>query len=247
MQRRDIEDDPHPPIPHPLATHPLDRVIWHALSGPHAGVAHRHGRALRYDPAYAPFAATEDDADDTLSDLRGLLPEGGMLALFTTTRLVFPHGLDCPMRAELSQLVLDAAPATPRPLPVGYMTRLLGPDDEPAMQALVDRAKPGPFAPRTPALGRYVGAFQGDRLVAMAGERMRLSGYAEVSAVCAHPEHRGQGLASVVTAAVTALIVSDGRVPFLHVMDDNVGARSVYAALGFRLRRTMHLGVVRRG
>ena len=44
-------------------------------------------------------------------------------------------------------------------------------------------------------MGQYLGIFDGDRLVAMAGERMTLAGFVEVSAVCTHPDYRGRGYA----------------------------------------------------
>ena len=64
-----------------------------------------------------------------------------------------------------------------------------------AMLALVELTQPGPFAPRTIELGRYLGVHDNGQLVAMAGERCRLPGYREVSAVCTHPDARGRGLA----------------------------------------------------
>ena len=49
-------------------------------------------------------------------------------------------------------------------------------NDIPAMMDLVQITKPGPFGLRTNKLGAYVGICDGVRLVAMAGERMRLPG-----------------------------------------------------------------------
>ena len=37
----------------------LDRPCWSALTGPQAALARHHGRALRIDPGYGPFAAAE--------------------------------------------------------------------------------------------------------------------------------------------------------------------------------------------
>jgi hypothetical protein len=62
------------------------------------------------------------------------------------------------------------------------------------MLELVRLTEPGPFAARTHRLGRYIGLRRGGKLVAMAGERMRLDGFTEISAVCTHPDARGQGL-----------------------------------------------------
>lgn len=55
-----------------------------------------------------------------------------------------------------------------------------------------DRA---PSSPGTLELGGYVGVRSGGRLVAMAGERMRPVGWAEISEVATHPGHRRRGLA----------------------------------------------------
>ena len=51
----------------------------------------------------------------------------------------------------------------------------------------------------------------------MAGERLRLDGFTEVSAVCTHPDHRRRGLGEIVTAAVASHIVRRGDRAFLHV------------------------------
>ena len=61
------------------------------------------------------------------------------------------------------------------------------------MMDLVAIAKPGPFGPRTPELGRYLGVHRDGRLVAMAGERLHLPGHVELSAICVHPDARGRG------------------------------------------------------
>ena len=88
--------------------------------------------------------------------------------------------------------------------------------DVPEMLDLVERAQPGPFRKRTIELGRYLGIRRAGRLVAMAGERLRLPGWTEVSAVCTDPEFRGQGLGARLTLAVAAGILERGELPFLH-------------------------------
>ena len=62
------------------------------------------------------------------------------------------------------------------------------------MLALAAATEPGPFLPETIRMGRYFGTRSRDgRLMAMAGERLRLNGFTEISAVCTHPDFRGQG------------------------------------------------------
>jgi predicted GNAT family acetyltransferase len=64
------------------------------------------------------------------------------------------------------------------------------------MRELVKLTQPGPFANRIHEFGTYIGIKSGARLIAMAGERMKVSGgFDEVSAVCTHPEFQGRGYA----------------------------------------------------
>ncbi len=87
-------------------------------------------------------------------------------------------------------------------------------------------------------MGRYVGVRDDSgRLVAMAGERLRLPGFTEVSAVCTAPEARGRGLAELLVRDVAARIVERGDQPILHVAASNAGAIRLYERLGFVVRR----------
>ena len=63
------------------------------------------------------------------------------------------------------------------------------------MLALVELTHPGPFRRRTVELGNFVGIRRDGRLLAMAGERMWIGDFREVSAVCTHPDAQGRGLA----------------------------------------------------
>jgi predicted GNAT family acetyltransferase len=94
-------------------------------------------------------------------------------------------------------------------------------------------------------LGSYFGVRDGSRLVALAGERLHLTGYTEVSGVCTHPEYRGRGLANRLISTLVARIVARSETPFLHVKTDNASAERVYEALGFRTRRLINLAVLR--
>lgn len=227
-------------------THPLDRSIWHALSGPHARYAHGSAAALRYDPAYAPFAATRDDTPGSLAALHPIVPPGGAVALFTRDELAFPGSLTVRRRAAVTQMLLPRG-ALPAGIPALPATaRPLGPDDRPAMAALVALTEPGPFAARTPEMGRYLGVFTDGALVAMAGERMCLDGFVEISAVCTHPDHRGKRLAAGLIASLARAAFDRGETPYLHAFADNAPAIAVYRTLGFAIRAPLHLAVVGR-
>jgi predicted GNAT family acetyltransferase len=68
------------------------------------------------------------------------------------------------------------------------------------MLALTKLTNPGPFGSRTHEMGDYFGIRIAGTLAAMVGERLKLPGYTEISAVCTHPDHLGHGYASVLIA-----------------------------------------------
>ena len=84
------------------------------------------------------------------------------------------------------------------------------------MVELATLTEPGPFRDRTHELGTFYGIFEGDRLLSMAGQRMRVPGFVEVSAVCTHPDARGRGYARIFMSSVMKLILRYGDTPFLH-------------------------------
>ncbi|MEU6038672.1 GNAT family N-acetyltransferase [Actinomadura sp. NPDC047616] len=113
----------------------------------------------------------------------------------------------------------------------------LGAGDVPEMLELTARTRPGPFWPRTRELGTYLGVRENGTLVAMAGERLRPPGWAEISAVCTAPEARGRGHAARLVRALVARITSRNERPFLHVAAANTDAIALYERLGFVVRK----------
>lgn len=212
--------------------HPLDHPVLAALTGPQAGFAERRGRVLRYPVDVAPWLALPaDPGPDDWADLAGLVGAGGEFALVATAAAP-PSDWAETFRVPGVQLVDDGVRALRDEEAVP-----LGPADVPEMLDLVARTRPGPFMPHTVELGGYVGIRRGGALVAMAGERLRPTGYAEISGVCTDPAHRGQGLGGRLVLAVAAGVRARGEIPFLHTGAENTGAIRLYESLGFRLRR----------
>jgi predicted GNAT family acetyltransferase len=112
------------------------------------------------------------------------------------------------------------------------------------MLVLTAATEPGPFLPQTIQMGNYFGIRASDgRLVAMAGERLQSTAFAEISAVCTHTEFRGRGYARDLTTFLAAQIRAAGKTPFLHVKSEN-GAKLVYQRIGFRFRAAIYLTVI---
>jgi predicted GNAT family acetyltransferase len=118
-------------------------------------------------------------------------------------------------------------------------------EDFPEMVTLASLTEPGPFRDHTANLGGFVGIRVDGRLAAMAGQRLAPTGFAEVSAVCTHPDFRGRGYAQALVAAVTRNIHAEGRMPFLTSFESNTGAIRIYQQIGFVHRRTFQLAVLK--
>jgi predicted GNAT family acetyltransferase len=217
------------------ADHPLDNAVWHALTTSQAGVAEGSGAARRYRRDVSPFHAVDALDTEGWKALAELAGPGRVVVLFRDEIGPAPEGWTHLMGGEAHQLVAEDRL---EPVP-GVEARPLQDGDVDQMLALVELTQPGPFARRTIELGGYVGVFEGDRLVAMAGERMRVPGYAEISAVCTHPEAQRRGLGAALTGHVGAAIQDRGETAFLHVAVTNHNAERVYRRLGFRPRRVV--------
>jgi len=210
--------------------HVLDNPFWPAMSGPQAHLAERVGDAARYERDVAPFSAISGSAQSwrDLAELTG----AGHRALLFAADLEIGRGWSIESSFDCMQFVARSLKAR-RGLDLIDLT----PDDAPEMVALVEETKPGPFGKRTAEMGRYFGYRVDGRLVAMAGERTRLPGFTEVSAVCTAPDQRGKGLGAELTLAVAEHIRSRGDEAFLHVITTNDPAIALYRSLGFELRR----------
>ncbi|GAA2633290.1 GNAT family N-acetyltransferase [Paractinoplanes durhamensis] len=203
----------------------LENPVWAALSGPQACYAEASGDAARYTSDISPFAGLADPADRAAwGDLARLTHE----ALLTGPTLNPGPGWKTEVAVPGLQMVGRAMTGVADP-----DTVVLTENDVPEVLDLVERAKPGPFAKRTIVLGRYLGIRVDGRLVAMAGERFRVPGWTEVSAVCTDPDFQGQGLGARLTLAVAAGILERGELPFLHAATDNERAIRLYERLGF--------------
>ena len=223
--------------------HPLDEVVWRALGSVQERFSRSCARARRYLPAVAPFAATLDLDPASFQSLLGLMdPAGDRLALVTAEEIDPPAPFSVSRRGMIDQMILVDQAACHAESRASIVT--LGEGDVAGMLALTTATQPGPFGPRTIELGQYLGVRHEGTLIAMAGERMRLNGFTEISAVCVDDAHRGKGLAAALVSRLAASILGRAETPFLHVFTSNYGAIALYRKLGFALRRQLHLAVM---
>lgn len=231
--------------------HPLDNVIWQALTTRDAEFAESFDEARRFVREVGPLGAFREHGPRGFASLAGLVESGGTIGLFLDDPYESRTGWNFVIGAPLLQMVADgrlAPPARPDPSPELLRTELteLGTKDSPEMIELTALTKPGPFGSRTHELGTYLGIRCDGKLVAMAGERLKVPGYIEVSAVCTHPEHTGKGYAGILMTEVMRRIRDRGETAFLHSRQDNVRAIEIYQRLGFRERKLGHFAVLRK-
>lgn len=223
-----------------MRRHPLDRPIWSALDTRHASLGEGGALARRYASPMTPFAAARDDDAESLQALADLALAGESLLLLQADAVILPAGMVATMSAAAVQLVAE------RPAIAAHDERIekLEARDMAAMQELAELTKPGPFSPSALSLGDFWGIRENGRLVAMAGERMKLDGLTEISGVCAHPDARGRGFARLLSMHVAERIMARGETPFLHAYATNAAAISLYRSIGFELRSSMNVAVL---
>jgi predicted GNAT family acetyltransferase len=221
----------------------LDNPIWSALTSHQAYLAEGGSLARRYPADIGPLAAMESPSEQAYEALARLAQPHEQLVLFLEEPATPPAGWHVDVAGQLTQMVLDEAIILPES---EFSIHTLTDEDVPEMLALTKLTRPGPFERRTRQLGTYLGIRKAGRLAAMAGERMHLEGYTEISAVCTHPDFQGKGYARALIAAVAKMIRERGETPFLHAWIHNTNAIRVYEKFGFRQRRHFHLAVLRK-
>jgi predicted GNAT family acetyltransferase len=212
--------------------HPLDKLIWTALTTRQAALSEGDSLARRLKTDIGPFAATADASGAATAALTELIPEDGDISLLEPAPPPAPPQVEVAFSAPGLQMVARAFTAGGKDFPIVP----LGDEDAEEMLALATLTRPGPFRTRTHTLGRFLGIRDGRRLVAMAGERLKVEGYVEISAVCTHPDYRNLGYGAALMRAVGARILADGETPFLHTYANNTGAIALYQSLGFSIR-----------
>lgn len=212
-----------------MTAHPLDDPIGLALRTRHASLALAEGSALRYPSDVAPFGSIPFDATDDDWAALARIVGSDTVAMFVPSDFRVRDDWETHLDLGLTQLTDDAVDTTGAR---GSDIVDLDQTDVPEMLRLTALTRPGPFLPRTVAFGGYAGVVEDGRLVAMAGRRLSVPGWVEVSAVCTDPAVRGRGHARRVITEVVRGIRRDGDRAFLHVAVGNP-ARGLYEAMGF--------------
>lgn len=214
--------------------HPLDNVAWNSLTSRHRNLGVIGRKAAKYRPQVSMIAGIAENSSEAFAELAEISEPGMPVALIGNDPPEDHPDWIVRMRAEAHQMVIDT--------PIKYKEKefeRLTHEDVPVMMKLVELTQPGPFSPGTIEMGDYIGIRVDGKLVAMGGERMKPEGYVEVSGICTHPDHRGNGYAKAITGYLTNAILERGETPFLHVFVKNTPAIKLYEKLGYKTRMTI--------
>jgi ribosomal protein S18 acetylase RimI-like enzyme len=221
----------------------LDNPIWSCLSTRHAHLSDGGALARRYRPAISPLAGFSGAGPQYIAELETVVDVGDHVGTAGPFIPALPAHWETFRESHLTQMIRTE----PSLLPEGDVeSSALGTADVPDMLALVELTRPGPFRPRTIELGNYIGIRERGQLVAMAGERLWIGDFREVSAVCTHPGAQGRGHARALIGRVVNRMLRAGQTPFLHVESVNTHAIDVYRTLGFVRRIELPLLYARR-
>jgi len=220
---------------------PLDNPAWSALTTLQASFSDGTINARRYKRGLLPFVGFAKPDPVAAADLDPLIHPGETFYIIGEMPPL-PATWVLEMELPCAQLL---APADLRgmPQPQDEIVSLSEADKE-EMYRLITSVQSGYYLPDTRQLGDYWGIREKGRrnaengkLIAMAGERMRFTGYSELSAICTHPDHIGHGYAQQLIAWLCRKQAAAGITPFLHVALSNERALRLYIYLGFRHRR----------
>lgn len=212
----------------------LDNPAWHSLSETHQPLSMGAEGIKFYRPSICPFGGIRSSGIKNLAPLDALIDTSEPFFIIGELPELPPHyelivELVCLQMVCQDRIALEPAEKIVR------LNERFGED----LAQLVNHVQPGYFKPETHLMGDYFGIFQEDKLVAVTGERMRMEGFAEISAVVTHPDFVGRGYAKQLVAHTVNKNLEHGIIPYLHVTETNVTAIRLYEKLGFQTRRKM--------
>jgi ribosomal protein S18 acetylase RimI-like enzyme len=218
--------------------------LRNALNSVHAHFATGCAPARRYPEAVSPFAVIDDTSQPTLARLEALLQPGEQVYIFNEPPPRM-NGLSVGPPLHTFQM-LGPEPLAFDPVDGEVSSVVMGPKDAGEMFELISLAFPGFYRPRTYEMGTYYGIRIDGKLVAMAGERLCMTGYRAISGVCTDPEHTGKGYARTLVKRLMQDHAIAGVKSFLHVGKANTRAAVIYERMGFQVLRSIALWPISR-
>src|ERR1700748_622738 len=163
--------------------HPLDNPAYNALTSNNQHLSHGNEQAKHFADDVAPFVGLKDNSAEDFDQLYELLPHNRPAVFISPVEYEVPKTWEILRAMRVPQMLFD------KPVVNALSVEIVDLADEhiPQMLSLTKLTNPGPFLNRTIEFGHYQGIFDGDKLVAMAGQRMHPFNSAEIRAVGTHP------------------------------------------------------------
>ncbi len=213
----------------------LDNPVWYSLSETHKKKALDFGEMKFYDPDYCSFGGFTE-VENTASALVEYSKLASSFFIFGA-KPILPKSLKLKNELVCLQMIINSK------IEENFQDEIVALDEAHLddLLGLVKIVYPEYFKQKTASLGDYFGIYKNNQLVSITGERMRMDGFIEVSAVITHPDHTGKGYAKQLVTHVVNAILDKNNTPFLHVSEANFGAIQLYEKLGFRTRRKISI------
>ena len=204
----------------------LDNPVWYALTSQQQQFAIGTEDVKCFQQHILPFAAyttpeTAHTLDPYLEDTFYMIGELPPL----------PSNWTVLKELRCVQMILQT------PIEAMSNVSLLDASHSQTMFDLINKVQPGFYKPDTRLVGDYYGIWQDDKLVSIGGERLRMDHFTEISSIITDPEYTGRKYAQQLITHVCNTNLSKGNIPFLHVLQTNDRAISLYEYLGFTQRR----------
>jgi ribosomal protein S18 acetylase RimI-like enzyme len=211
----------------------LDNPVWYSLSESHKEYAIDYNGTKFYHPDYCPFGGAIDP--ESTSSATNSYSELSQNFFIVGEKPTVPNSLKIIDELVCLQMIRYTA------IDLQYTEEIvkLGKQHTDDLMGLVKIVYPEYFKEKTADIGSYYGIYKNNQLVAMTGERMKMDGFTEISAVITHPDHTGKGYAKQLVAYAANSILKQNSIPFLHVYVKNYGAIKLYEKLGFKTRTKM--------
>lgn len=218
----------------------LDNPIFYALCEDHTHFQMGDKNTKFYLPDICPFGATIDG--EVCNNLDAIISHDEPFFFFGSKIDAFEN-FEYLREVKCLQMICTE----PKPVTIHSEIKKIEIEaEQKELIALVQLMQPGYFRAGTLSMGEYFGIYIDQKLVAAAGERIKLHGMTEISAVVTHHDFGGRGYAKELMSLLLNKIFSEKRIAFLHVLETNQHAISIYEKLGFVKRRTISLHLLKR-
>jgi GNAT superfamily N-acetyltransferase len=218
----------------------LDNPAWHSLNETHRSFAIGDDEIKFYQPGICSFGGINSKQPDLISFSNKYKELSSFFIIgekpTTSSNLIIEKELVCLQMICSDQIVIDRSEEIIN----------LNKTYEKELYELVNLVQPGYFEKDTSLMGDYYGIFKNDKLIVVTGERMKMFGFTEISAVVTYPGFTGKGYAKQLIAYTANKNFEQNIVPYLHVAETNSNAIMLYEKLGFVTRRKISFWKMKR-